>query len=648
MSTRVRYLIPDTRLPFVNTEIAKVDIKGTPYLVSSIWGGGQGGRIYFWNPDTKDHFMRELPDPIPGAYMLKTGPDGLLYLGCGNGDLIRYSGQNDRFETLVSGELEGLCWGGVVTDQYALWNASKDGQCGSVGVYDWRADQLEHVLVPLDTRTPPGLYGHNAFEAPDGRIIWNMNVPEARVLVLDLNALQVQSLDEPWLDGNTSSSAVFVDDRTLAIFVGTGYTTSAAYVLSYPDLQIIKELESTDRGAGPHDYPVASRGAIYRLSSATGDLHRYDLALGKCECLIRDWTGCSAYLHFWKETELCAVNVIGETFRYNTETGETDFLDLDATGFLPAHTLCAVPERNVIVGAPFINQRFWTIDMATGEGKDQGRAAAGGGQVNQIIWDHVTNRALLSSYTTCSVTSFYPDSPSCWPDNPREIVSAHDDGQMRPKGLLHDGEHVWMVTSPCYGTLGGALCRINTRTEEMDVWRHIVPDQQIQSLVLDSERRRVYCSSHIYADCNSCPPTQSTGRMVSFCMDKLEVLRSDIINEESIGVQVLAVLEGGCVLVQAENRDLHAWHPDTGDVKYLGPAPEGRLGDVLSWTPEHGVLCVAEGAICRMHVTDDGISYEHLTDDDGGFPHIAGDRLWCSKGHEIVGYPLSMFRIAPH
>ncbi len=644
MNDIVRYNIPDTRLPFVNTEVETVNVKGTPYLVSSIWGGGCGGRLYFWNPEIRRHFMRKLPDPIPGAYMLKAGPDGGdLYLGCGNGDLLRYKGSDDVFETLVSGELHGITWGGVVTDRYVLWNASKDGQSGSAGVYDWRESRLERIFKPLDTRTPPGLYGHKALEAPDGRIVWSMNVPEARMLILDLTTMQVTSLDAPWLEGNTWTSGAFVDDETLVVFVGNAYTTAAAYLLRYPDFQIIRKLALTDPDATQHDYPVVSRGFIYRQSSATGDLYRFDPASGTCECLLKNWTkGSRGYLHFWNEYELCAVNTVGEVFRYNTETAATDGMDLEATGFLPAHALCAVPEKNLVVGAPFINQRFWTIDMQTGDGQDRGRAASGGGQVNQIIWDHLTSRALMSSYTSCSVTAYDPESPASWPVNPRELVSAHDDGQMRPKALLHDGEHVWMVTSPSYGTLGGALCRINTRTETMDIWRHIVPDQQIQSLVLDSIKRRVYCSSHIYADCNSAPPTQTTGRMVSFCMDKLEVLRADIIHETSIGVNVRALLEDGSVLVQEEKGDLHAWYPDTGEVRYLAPAP-ANFGSVLSWHSEYGVLCVAEGAVCRMHITDNGIRYERLTDDDGGFMHIAGDRLWCSKSEYVIGYPLSMF-----
>ena len=96
MATMKRYPIPHSRLPFINAEVARAWFLGDIHLVSSVWGGSSGGRIYFWNPDTGSRGMRELPEGIPGAYMLRTAADGCLYLGCGNGDLIRYDPVADR------------------------------------------------------------------------------------------------------------------------------------------------------------------------------------------------------------------------------------------------------------------------------------------------------------------------------------------------------------------------------------------------------------------------------------------------------------------------------------------------------------------------------------------------------------------------
>src|SRR5438552_5455938 len=90
-STVKSFQVPDTRLPFINGEIAQVNFQNQPHLVSGIWGNANaGGRIYFWNPLTGTHAMRMMPKPSPGVYMLQTGPDGKLYLGDGRCDLYRY------------------------------------------------------------------------------------------------------------------------------------------------------------------------------------------------------------------------------------------------------------------------------------------------------------------------------------------------------------------------------------------------------------------------------------------------------------------------------------------------------------------------------------------------------------------------------
>ena len=124
-----KYKIPDTYLPFVNTEIAEIEIDGRVHLVSSIYGGENGGQIYIFDPETGKNFCRRLPDGIGGAYMLRPASDGRLYLGCSEGSLIVYDPRADRFDVLVSGELDGLVWGGCVTDSLVVWSVSPGDAC---------------------------------------------------------------------------------------------------------------------------------------------------------------------------------------------------------------------------------------------------------------------------------------------------------------------------------------------------------------------------------------------------------------------------------------------------------------------------------------------------------------------------------------
>lgn len=625
--------IPDTRLPFVNTEISEINFRGERCLVSSVWAGAAGGRLYFWNLDTGTHDYRLLPGGIPGTYMLKEGPDGKLYIGCGNGDLIRYDPVADDFQVLVAGELHSITWGGCVTDRYVVWAASP----GEVGVYDWRNEKLVKVFRPLDTETSTALYGHSAVEAPDGKVIVGMNIPQSRLIVLDLETMEPLSrTPEALLAGDRVYDLAFFTEKIFGFPCG-----NEILLFSYPEIDLQQRIPGPQGTKTLRGRLCARQGEYYAVAHPADTLLRLDRERGCFEVIAENWTGgCVGATGTWREKDFCAVTVAGDAFRYTAESGSTDHLDLEAMGLLPAHALCAAPQTRTILGAPFINQRFWTIDLETGEGRDRSRAAPGGGQINQIVWDPVTTRFMLSSYTSCSVTAFDPSREAVWPDNPAVLASAHDQGQMRPMALAHDGTHIWMATSPEYGTLGGALCRINPRTGSIDTWRHIVPDQKINALVLDPNRKRVYCSSEIYADCNSAPPTATTARLVSFCMETLTVLRSDIVREEAPGVKALGLLEDGNVLVQ-EAANLHAWDPETGAITDLGPAP-GFIRSALSWTPDYGMLISADGSISRVTVKDGEMQLEELIEEDGTFLQIADDKLWYACEDHICSVELRL------
>src|SRR5262249_28733271 len=151
----------------------------------------------------------------------------------------------------------------------------------------------------------------------------------------------------------------------------------------------------------------------------------------------------------------------GSVQYWNSATGRRSLGQLDARGPLEAHALCVIPEANVILGSPFINSRAWRIDMATGEGRDLGRAQPMGGQVKQIVWDAGRKKALMASYTQAALSEYDPAKGGVWPENPRLVGAARSEGQMRPKALVFDGRYAWMATSPEYGTLGGSLTRFD-------------------------------------------------------------------------------------------------------------------------------------------------------------------------------------------
>jgi hypothetical protein len=632
--------VPETRLPFVNAEITQVQFAGEPHLVSSIWGGDSGGRIYFWNPDTGSHHERWLPDGVPGAYMLKTALDGTLYLGCGNGDLITYAPETDTFETLVSGEMTSITWGGCVTERYAVWSASP----GHAAVYDIQRRRLVKVFRPLDTDDPTALYGHRVIEAPDGRAILSMNVPQARLVVLDLDTMEPRSYTPGIMKGcSWTADATFLDDETLGIFVGNADEVMGTLaLLHYPSFELVGTIAPPDGVTQLGGKACFADGRFCAFAQPENSLYALDLPGRRWDRVAEHWTGDDpAILSAWGESDICGLTPSGIAHRLNLRTGHTDSVDLEANGLMGVHTFCAVPDEHLIIGAPFINQRFWMIDTETGEANDMGRAAPGGGQVNQIVWDPTTRRALLSSYTTASVTAFDPSRSGSWPENPVLVASAHDHGQMRPMALAHDGRHVWMATSPNYGTLGGALCRIDPTDGSIEVWRNLVPDQRFVSIIADPDRRVVYASTDVMADCGSAPPTQTTARIVAFDMDELAV-RAELSAPDGVdSAKVCALLPTGEVLVETGGEFL-SWNAANGAVRPLGPPP----GNTTIANDDRGMLwaAVTGHGIGRLHVLDDSIRFESLIDEDGRHLHIAADKLYYETGYDVCEVELTELR----
>jgi outer membrane protein assembly factor BamB len=649
-----KYQIPETLLPFVNTEIAEIEVDGRLHLVSSTWGGRNFGRIYLFDPDTGRSIWRRLPDAVGrtgGAYMLRTGPDGRLYIGCGEGSLVVYDPEADRFEVLIRGQMSGITWGGCVTNSLVVWSASPGDAC----VYDWRQRRLLKTFRPLDSEQPPARYGHNVLECPDGKVLLGMNVPQARLVLLDLVTLTSKSCTPEVLKGRTSTgSLTFLDAGRLALL-----SNNELLILGYPSLELNRRIS-----------PPAGRqlgriclvgGVIYGLSWPDGDLYHLNHAEGSnWEFLREHFVGEeSAILHVLADRYVCALTPFGRYLRYDTRGGEVFESELDSTGPMDTHAICVVPQIRRVFGAPYINQRFWDIDLETGRGRDLGRAAPGGGEICCMVWDQATARLVMASYTTCTLTTFDPKAPVSWPDNPR-VLGRVGHEQMRPIGLVHDGRFVWLVSSAKYGLLGGALSRIDPQKGEIRVWRNIVPNQMPVSLVADSAGRRIYFATDVHGDCDSVPPTEQTAQLVVFDMDSLTIDRQQTVSDQAETLRLLAMFPTGRILGLAigsdpTDRTLFTWEPTAGTIEHLGPVPaEGGLsslgrpggpesrGQTVA-APDGRVYAAVGDQICKVELDGSGVSFQPIVRTGevmGEFMQVADGRLYAVVHNELWAIPL--------
>jgi hypothetical protein len=632
--------IPATRLPFVNAEIAQVSLQGSPHLVSSVWAGSLGGRIYFWNPQTGHKLERELPHKIPGCYMLRTGPDGLLYLGCGDGSLLSYNGQTDSFEILSRGELDGISWGGEVVGRKVFWNASYKGKPGAVACYDLDQKKTVKIFAPVDPDANPAHYGHGAAATPDGRVIWGMNVPQARLAIFDPGSLSHEVITPDWLVGYSWVWVNFIDNRHLVVNATENYHGGKQLLLHWPSLKIVREMPAMPEPSHVYTRARVVAGVMYQLDAETGDLWGIEPLAGQWQRYETEMIpGGKCTLGVWNDKDLACVSVGGET-AWRRAKGDIVNLDLEGTGVLGAHALCVVPELDLVVGAPFINQRFWTMRLSTGEGRDRGRAAPGGGQINQIIWDAKNSRALLSSYTSASICAFDPKKQGAWPINPSLVATAKPQGQMRPLALVQDADAVWMATSPNYGTLGGALCRLDLKSGNWQVWRHLVQDMKPTHLVPDPARHRLYMGFDITADCDSAPPSQTTGRVGVFDTKTCTLAASRIISENLPGAYPHALMPDGRALI-CQGPRFYTWEPTTDELIDKGEHPAG-LTRVFNG-PGDLLLVSTRSGLGVIHETPQGMVYTQKLDIPGtNYHHWVGDTLYCAAGTEVLVIPLKL------
>lgn len=627
-----RWPIPHSRLPFTNQDVTPIQFRGAPGLVSSVWGGHQGGRIYAWNPDTHESAEFVLPEKTPGAYMLQTASDGRVYLGAGNGDLLRFDPQSETVEIIVRDRMQHICWGGCVVDRYVVWSTKPGHTC----VYDWQTDEVIKEFKAIDSETPPAMYAHNVAVAPDGLVLMGLNMPTARIVTLDLATMTPQSFTPDAFHGASQNyGSVFLDDET--IYVTIGHHGARCALLRYPGFETIAEFDPPPGGDNLGRRGCMFDGRLHICAQPTGDLYALDRDNLTWELVCPAFDGGegdrTTELAVHDDRLICSVTQSGVAVSFDPQTGKLDTFELPSVGHCEVRALCAVPEIGKVYGAPFITARFWSLDIETGESVDHGRGMRGGGQIDFAIWDPQAKLVYTSSYHETNLSVLDPRKPIEWPHNPRHLATAHDHDQMRDKALAFDGKHLWMGTCAKYGNLGGALCRIDPATGDIDVRRHIVPDQTITSVILADGC--IYCGTSIHADGKSTPATQTHGKLIRVDAATIEVTAETTIGDEE---QLFALaMVNGRLLAQTRDR-FYFWDAAKNELTDAGEAPTIFVNAVV--IDDDGNYWTSDRQTTGQLIIDgDTVRYEPMLDEGGRYITRAADgSLWLATNDEIITF----------
>lgn len=217
--------------------------------------------------------------------------------------------------------------------------------------------------------------------------------------------------------------------------------------------------------------------------------------------------------------KVIAVNTYGVFHRFDAESGALEMckvLPTDGVGVVDC--LCRI-DKERLLGTPFITQRFWEVNLRTGDGMDCGRAAPGAGEILQV-WK-LGGKIYMAAYTGGELMEYDPRRHPHYPENPRVVASPPH--AMRPVAAATDGRHIFYACSAPYGNLGSVVTRYDTKTGLASYRVNPLPEQQIRSLYYDRSSGNLLCGTTMHSDCQSCPPASDECYLACLDAETLEV-----------------------------------------------------------------------------------------------------------------------------
>jgi streptogramin lyase len=519
-----------------------------------------------------------------GAWAIVVVPDGRVYVGTyPNAHLYRYDP--------ATGTVTDL--GQPIPGEAVIYGLTAD-QSGNVyaGTYPtahaFKYDAATGQVTDYGSLDPVQQYARSTVYDPDhNKLFVGVSTPNARLLRIDVETRVVEDITPP---GTTAKDFIDLD------YVAGRVFANASSRLVVVDAVTGEQVKFTDTVTGTQvmDYPIAARGVsaagpggVYFTTNALS-LTRYNLDTNTVGPVSppRTVTRGGSIGYGWVTENGSQVlyglagNYSGGTFRYNPQDGTLAQWS-SPFQYVPVplmHALADPSNGKVFVNA-YLNGSTSIYDPATGKSTVTARQ----GQVEDWAWDNNnTGKMYVGIYPYGRLSLWDPNAPATT-TNPKELFTLVDSHhQNRPVAVVPAGNKVYVGTTPSYGEYGGALTVYDVPTGNFTVYRNVVADQTISSLLPVSTG--VWAGSAIEGGQGTDPIAPeahlvkvdpSTGAVLT---DVVPVPGAASINELTIGPDGnLWGLADGVVFVA---------DPTTGAVLRQIPVFSGRSGandGALSW-----------------------------------------------------------------
>lgn len=499
----VKVGLPKGRDPFVNARLQTLsgDEQGRErYWITSV-NGSQGSTGVLITEDGEYRLYRFKKPFVQYAYSSGQEDPNTLWLCVNLTHMARLdlrTGNSTHYPTGAPGGF--VCGGGVLdpaTDKF--FAIGYVGEKGTTAIsFDIRTKQCK-----VHYQAAPDQFLYSCQRLPDGTYVGLVVCPGASIVHWDPRAETVTPVrvvePESGKDVLQGAHPRFVMDEQNRLYLpGRGwYDFSTRAFVDGP------------RPEKEANWIVRQGRQVFGCDTQLGEGHVYgwDLDTGKVRHITAIPSCYAEGITLSRNGKLISINITGEFRRHDPATGRMELYRR-----LPTEAVNGVDhilrlDRNRLLGSYFITQRFWEINLKTGHGFDCGRAAPGGGQI-QNFWK-VGKKVYMTSYTTGTLMEYDPSQHPHFPENPH--VVAEPPHSMRPVAFAQDGRFLYYASNAEYGQLGGTLTRYDAKTGLYRYQVNPIKDQAIWSMWLDKPRGVLLAHTTFRSDCNSCPaPNQTT------------------------------------------------------------------------------------------------------------------------------------------
>ena len=320
---------------------------------------------------------------------------------------------------------------------------------------------------------------------------------------------------------------------------------------------------------------IVYKSKTYAVSNPSGRV--WELDDDAAPVLLGD-TGVPSEPSWWMKScddGISGVSYFGGMFHYDIATkkfttGQLDNRAPGGNGIMFLETIAP----DCVLGANYSQQNLFTVNPATGEVRESETVVArtGGEPMCAVGFG---GKAFVGIYTGSILSLYDPHVPFAFGTNPRELLSlgkTYD--QTRPRAAVTNGALVFISSDSEYSKLGGALAVIDPQTEKVDVYHHLVKDQNLPSLAYDPKHRLVWGGTDRWGQMRSHPPTQTSAVVYAFDPAARTVVMTLEPWPGSDVVTVHGVMREGALLASSGN-EIALINTGDGEVLYKGDSPAG-------------------------------------------------------------------------